>query len=276
VEAVKAPTFPRGSLVAPDGLILSSPGFRVGQQINAVAAWQNTLLPPKSGIENRSAGELADGRRIFAAAGCGSCHSGSALTNHQVIPVEEVKTQPSRAKALQKLPATFARQPSMWRSDMPTPLPADPVPVPVPTADISPRLIALAYAQGNNGGYKVPGLIGLKETAPYLHDGGVAAGKDAFQVGKDGRVTIANSAQLGLPGTVMKHVSPDPANSLRAFLDRRLRRAVVDANRKDASLRRVNNTGEGHPFWVDTASGFTDQDREALVKYLLSLSRPQE
>ena len=34
----------------------------------------------------------------------------------------------------------------------------------------------LAYAQDGAGSYKVQSLIGLAYDAPYLHDGGVAAG----------------------------------------------------------------------------------------------------
>jgi hypothetical protein len=31
--------------------------------------------------------------------------------------------------------------------------------------------------RGSNGGYKVPSLVGLYWSEPYLHDGGVAVGK---------------------------------------------------------------------------------------------------
>jgi hypothetical protein len=53
------------------------------------------------------------------------------------------------------------------------------------------------------GGYKVQNLIGLYLSAPYLHDGGVAAGLEAFKHDANGNFIIANSEQLGMAGTLI-------------------------------------------------------------------------
>ncbi len=147
---------------------------------------------------------------MFERAGCAGCHSGPALTNHRVIPAAEIGTEPTRAKAGAKMEARLAA-PAMFATDTPFPLPRDSklVPLPIPE-DKLPQLL-LAWGQGGTeGGYKVPNLIGLAWSAPYLHDSGVAVGPDAQK-------------DLGLPGTLEKGVSPDPANSLRALIDRQIR-----------------------------------------------------
>jgi hypothetical protein len=67
---------------------------------------------------------------------------------------------------------------------------------------------------------------------------------------------------------------PDPANSLRALLDRGLRALVVAANR-DAGLEdAVQVAGTGHAFWVDAGAGFSTADQDALVAWLLAIDRP--
>ncbi len=123
--------------------------------------------------------------------------------------------------------------------------------------------LRLGWAQDEDhgGGYKTKGLLGLAWTAPYLHDGGVAVGVDA------GR-------ELGLPGTLLAGIRPDPANSLRALIDRGLRRLVIDANRKAGLDEKVQVEGIGHEFWVDAGSGFSSAEQDALIAYLLGLSRP--
>ncbi len=101
-------------------------------------------------------------------------------------------------------------------------------------------------------------LDGLAWTAPYLHDGGVAVGPDA-------------DSQLGMAGTLVSGVLPDPANSLRALVDRRLRKRVVEANRASADLSAVHVQGIGHELWADESNGFTPEDQQALIDYLLSV-----
>jgi hypothetical protein len=116
---------------------------------------------------------------------------------------------------------------------------------------------------GTPGGDKVPGLIGLYCTAPYLHDGAVAVGADA-------------ETQLGMAGTLLKGVAVDPANSLRALVDRRLRAQVVEANHASAGLREVNVQGIGHEFWVDADAGYSGDEQQALIRYLLTVAPPSE
>jgi hypothetical protein len=108
--------------------------------------------------------------------------------------------------------------PVIFSFDTPVPLRSHPKTLAVPTAKFDVRQVDLAWAHsGSGGGYKVPSLVGLFWTAPYLHDGGVAVGKD-------------ENSNLGLPGTVEVNQMPDPFNSLRALLDRDLRARVVGAN----------------------------------------------
>jgi hypothetical protein len=71
----------------------------------------------------------------------------------------------------------------------------------------------------------VPSIIGLYWTAPYLHDGGVAVGPN---LDKD----------IGILGTLRKGIHPDPANSLRALVDKELRRKVILSN-IEAGLQEV-------------------------------------
>lgn len=110
---------------------------------------------------------------------------------------------------------------------------------------------------GTPGGYKVPGLAGLAWTAPYLHDGGVAVGP-------------APERRPGVAATLKQGVRPDPAESLRALLDRGIRKRVVSANRASSSLRAAHVDGSGHSFWVDQAAGFSPEEQAALIEYLLS------
>lgn len=81
--------------------------------------------------------------------------------------------------------------------------------------------------------------MGLYWSAPYLHDGGVAVGRNV-------------DMQIGLPGTLEKNIMPDPINSLMALVDRNLRSRVVEANESSPDLRRMNVQGTGHNYWVDS------------------------
>lgn len=150
------------------------------------------------------------------------------------------------------------------------PLPQDPPILNVPTNITKEEDYKLAFALGNAGGYKVPSLIGLHVSAPYLHDGGAIAGPEALKVEKDG-YTIINYEQLGIPGTLFNGVEPDPSASLRVLVDRNLRRHVVNNNRADTNLQKSNVDGSGHNYWVDKQAGFTTQDQTDLIEFLLSL-----
>ena len=260
-EVVLPPTYPKGTLLSPDGTLTSSPGYLFWQQNNAMAAWQQTLVPPPVNLEADERTRAA-GRRVLEQAHCTTCHFGPFLTNNRVIPTEEVGANPVRSVALQKTEVNFA-SPVVYGFDTPVPLPAHPHPLPVPTDKLDQQQIDLAWAHhGSGGGYKVPTLVGLYWSAPYLHDGGVAVGRDP-------------ETDLGLPGTVEKNRPPDPANSLLALIDRDLRTKVVAANKASAALQRMNVEGTGHNYWIDRESGYSPEEQRAAIAYLLTYEPPQ-
>jgi hypothetical protein len=258
-EMIPSPTYPKVSLVAPDGMFVGSPGFRTWEQINAMSAWQNTVFPPRSKIEtDEETNKL--GKEVFIRAGCISCHAGDTFTNNKIISANVIGTEPSRAKAFKKTEKIFADA-KLYSFDTPVPLPGVSNILGVPTGHLDPEQIKLALAHGNSpGGYKVPSLIGLYWTAPYLHDGGVAVGHDA-------------QTQLGVAGTLLKGIQPDPANSLIALVDRELRAKVIRANQAQKGLQQVHVQGIGHEYWVDESTGFTKEEQEAMVLYLLNVKQ---
>lgn len=269
-EVIRMPGYPKGSPFMLDGLMANSPGFPVGEQLNAMSAWQNTLAPPPNPASMTELASIQNGAAVFERANCASCHSGRYFTNHRVISQKEVKTQPSRAPTLKAMAQTFV-SPKTYPPSLKVPLPANAPELNVPT-EITPkedqqRAFAL---NDRSGGYKVPSLIGLHVTAPYLHDGGVAASAAAFQPTEKG-FTVAKPEQLGMAGTVMQQIPPDPAASLRGLVDRKLRQAIVAANRAHPDLVRSNIDGSGHNYWVDRPAGFTTQEQTDLVNFLLSL-----
>ncbi|PSF37249.1 hypothetical protein C7H19_11045 [Aphanothece hegewaldii CCALA 016] len=268
-EVVKMPGFPKGSIFILDGLMASSPGFPVGAQINGMSAYQNTLAPPP--VKTQDIPSLQRGAAVFEKANCNECHSGRYFTNHDVIRAQEVKTQPSRASALAKFPQIFIA-PETYPSNIYVPLPTDPPVVSVPL-DITPKDVRdLAYAISDPaGGYKVPSLIGLYLTDPYLHDGGVAASSQALKQESDGFYTIANQEEIGLAGTLMRNITPDPEASLRVLVDRNLRQTAVTVNRENPDLQATNVDGSGHEYWVDLQANFTPQEQSDLIHFLLSL-----
>ena len=272
-QVITMPGYPKGSPFILDGLMASSPGMPVAAQLNGMSAFQNSLAPPpvkiSDAVETLRATSLQRGATIFTRAGCAECHSGRYFTNNHVIPESIIKTQASRATALAKFPRVF-QAPQTYPSNISVPLPPDPPVLDVPT-DITPEQdLKLAFADGNAGGYKVPSLIGLYVTAPYLHDGGVAAGAEALKQGKK-RFEVANPQQIGMAGTLMQGILPDPGASLRVLVDRSLRREAIKANRKNESLRKSNVDGSGHRYWVDSGAGFSMQDQTDLIQFLLSL-----
>ena len=44
-KVVLPPTYPKGTIISPDGTLTSSPGYTFWQQNNAMAAWQDTIVP---------------------------------------------------------------------------------------------------------------------------------------------------------------------------------------------------------------------------------------
>lgn len=266
-EVVKMPGYPRGSIFIVDGLMASSPGHPLGAQVNGMSAFQNTLAPPP--VETRDRSILKRGAAVFEKANCAQCHSGRYFTNHSVIAAAEIKSQPSRASALAKFPKAFI-SPETYPPNMPVPIPADPPVLAVPMESTSQDVRDLAYAVSNAGGYKVPNLIGLYLTAPYLHDGGVAASAEAIKESDD-RYTVTHPDRMGMAGTLMQQVLPDPAASLRVLVDRDLRQVAVNANRANPDLQIDHIDGSGHEYWVDPKAGFTTQDQTDLIQFLLSL-----
>lgn len=273
-RTIRMPGYPRGSIFMLDGLMASTPGMAVAEQLNGMSAWQNTLAPPPNQASSDTE-TLKHGADVFNRAGCVSCHSGRYFTNHDVIPQKEIGTQASRAKALAAFPRIFA-PPQTYPNSVSVPVPLDPPVLSVPT-DITPKRVQeVAYAKGHPaGGYKVPSLIGLNVSAPYLHDGGVAAGTEALKQDKKG-YSAANSNQLGMAGTLLQGIQPDPSASLRVLLDRNLRKPAIAANQANSDLQRANVEGNGHNYWVDQKAGFTTQDQTDLIQFLLSLDDDPE
>ena len=272
-ETIRMPEYPKGSLFMLDGLMANSPGYPVGEQLNGMSAFQNTLAPPP--LQTASEETLNRGAAIFSKASCVECHSGRYFTNHQVIAEQEIRTQPSRGPAQ----APFARilvPPKTYPSNVPVPLPTDPPMLPVPTDIVPKRSLELAFAINNpKGGYKVPSLIGLAVTAPYLHDGGVAASSQALKQDKKG-FRIVKRDEIGMAGTLLKGIQTDPSASLRVLLDRKLRKQTVAANRANSDLKQSNVDGSGHNYWVDKSAGFNVQDQTDLIQFLLSLDDDPE
>jgi hypothetical protein len=251
-QTAPPPTWPRLTYVAPDGVTVGSPGRYFFEQNNAAAAWQNRLVPPAVSRPHPRADE---GAAVFERAGCRRCHDGPGYTNHRVIPVDEIGTEPTRAAALKRTESVFA-PPVLYAFDTPIPVPQGAKAVPVPVSGF-PEDRFNGWAHGpSKGGYKVPALVGLALSAPYLHDGGVAVGADPTVV--------------GVRATRGSRVTVDPANSLRALLDRALREQVISANANDPALAAMHIRGEGHAFWVDLEAGYTVEEQQALIDFLLS------
>ncbi|HEY9873737.1 MAG TPA: hypothetical protein V6D12_09880 [Candidatus Obscuribacterales bacterium] len=272
-EVVRMPEYPQASPFMLDGLIANSPGYLFGEQLNGMSAWQNTLAPPP--VKTADTDTLKRGAAIFNRAGCVECHSGRYFTNHEVIAANDIGTQPSRGPAEGPFARTF-QPPKTYPSNLKVPLPPNPPVISVPT-DITPQRSQELSLGINNpaGGYKVPSLIGLAVTAPYLHDGGVAAGSEALKANKKG-YSIGDRHQLGMAGTLLQGNLPDPSASLRVLVDRKLRKATVAANRANPDLQKANVDGSGHAYWVDKKAGFSTQDQTDLIQFLLSLDDDPE
>jgi hypothetical protein len=260
-HAQHLPTYPRASAVAPHSVLMSRHGYPVWHHLNALSAFQDSLLPPKPRIEPDPA-LLRHGRGVFGAAGCAGCHSGPAYTNHEIIPVSEIGTEPRRGTGMKDTREIFM-PPKLYPMEAVVPVPPETPAVAVPYEHLmSNEAIARALGHDGEGGYKVKGLIGLYWHAPYLHMGDIAVGADS-------------EVDLGVPGTLLRGHQPDAANSLRALIDRELRQHVVEANRT-APAWEFGVSGVGHEFWVDGAAGFSSRDQQALIHYLLLLGHHEE
>ncbi|MCI3920334.1 electron transport protein [Paenibacillus sp. TRM 82003] len=254
---VRSPTFPKLSQMSFIAHIASVPGYPVGRHLLGLAAYQNALSPPATGL-SVTTDERELGEQTFRKANCIQCHALPDTTNHRIVPIEIIGTNPARAKALQKTEPLFGPN-VMYQWDTPVPLPDRPRTYVVPEEPMERSQIELSLAHGGTkGGYKVPSLVGLYWSAPYLHDGGVAVGADA-------------ASQLGIPGTLYKGIPADPKESLRGLVDRKLRERVVQANHDNEGLRSMNIEGVGHTYWVDEEAGFTKEEQEALIRYVLTV-----
>lgn len=252
---VALPVFPRPNYFTTRGLVAATEDETVGYALNAMSAYQNALQAPARFALNAEG--IERGRTIFQVAGCGRCHSGAGFTSHAVLPAAVLGVEPSRARALSGTEDIMGA-PTLFAPDTPYPPPPDAMLLTIPLTDEERALLRLAWAHGNEGGYKVKGLVGLEWSAPYLHDGGVAVGSDSGE-------------HVGIPGTFGRGVAPDARNSLRALFDRDLRRRVVAANAASPALVAAHVRGEGHDYWVDANAGFSATDQEALLDFLLSL-----
>lgn len=63
---------------------------------------------------------------------------------------------------------------------------------------------------------------------------------------------------------------------MRSLIDRNLRRQVVMANRANSNLQKSNVDGSGHNYWVDKQAGYTIQDKNDLIEFMLSLDDDPE
>ncbi|MCK9906440.1 hypothetical protein MXD63_41430, partial [Frankia sp. Cpl3] len=90
-QVILPPSFPKSTLIAPDGLIVSSPGTKVNEQNNAMSVWQNKLVPPTPPI-TADAGTLELGRSVFQRASCIKCHAGDFYSNNRIVPASEIGT----------------------------------------------------------------------------------------------------------------------------------------------------------------------------------------
>lgn len=186
-HAVLLPSHPAADLLTTDGVMISLPGAPVWYHINAISVFQNSLQPPAQPPEPAPAELVRRGREVFEQAGCPSCHSGPALTNHAVIPVTELNAHWSRAQARAAALRSLA-EPAIYPPETPVPLPPDVVAVSLDLSSSLREKVERAWAlDGRLGGYKVKGLIGLAWTAPYLHDGSVADLTGLFDSEERGR-----------------------------------------------------------------------------------------
>ena len=78
--------------------------------------------------------------------------------------------------------------------------------------------------------------------------------------------------EVGVPGTILSNKKHDPRNSLLAMIDSSLRKKVIKANNENHNLKTAHVSGKGHVFWVDSSTGFTKEQQQALIDYLLKVS----
>jgi hypothetical protein len=131
-------------------------GFRVDREdIAALTAYLGSLLPPDAALAD---GHVIDaGRRVFRTSGCDACHLEAPVAGGGVA-------------ALATLAPGYLATPSGGEN---------------PTTGYDDR-IALTSGEDSidRRGYKVPSLLGLWLSAPYLHDGSVPTLDALFDSGR--------------------------------------------------------------------------------------------
>jgi hypothetical protein len=295
VQQPQAATYPNlePSLVTYDGLIFSPDTGKANDPasgnfmyaVNAMAAFQNAMVPPPNKSASNLAaianGSVARGARVFERAGCASCHSGPTFNDGRVHSIAEIGTNSGRARSHIGLQSLLVA-PKIYPFDAPVTngaVPAGTPTIELPTFGYSASPTSLAYGLEPSGGYKTPTLRGLYVSAPYLHDGGVAVAPGAIVPGPGGWYVPAEvvggvPVGLGLPYTLVQALPADPANSLRALVDRTLRAEVVAVNHayNGGSLQVINLEGIGHDFYVDAESRWASpSDQTDLINFLLAL-----
>ncbi len=241
---------------------------------NAMSAYQNSLVPPPNQSEaNKRAlasGSVQRGAQVFQKANCASCHVAPFFTDNRIHPLEEINSNPARAKSRLGLKDLLV-SPSLYSFNTPVPVPPGATVLSVPTEGISETPTSLPIGLLPQGGYKTTALRGTYLAAPYLHDGGVAVREGSLKFSPDGSFSVVDASGLGLPGTLRLGKSADSASSLRALVDRELREKVIQVNQSDPGLVRSNLDGTGHDFYVDPAAGFSYKEQEDLVNFMLAL-----
>lgn len=180
------------------------------------ASQATTFIPPLDDVDPSI---YTTGRTLFISAGCVSCHNGNPrrVGRDEVgIPVPRPQ-EPSRPSASDELRARMTF--------------------------------------GEDEAIRVPSLLGLTWSAPYLSDGGVAVSADGVR--------------RGIADTLLVHLAPDSKESLRALLDRKERAKVIEANRSDNTATSMQIDGSGHLYWVDEEAGYGREDQNAIIYFLM-------
>jgi len=134
----------------------SSPrmGFRVnGEDSDAMSAYLARVLPPPPAPIDPE--RIAVGRRVFREAGCNDCHLESRETPGMIVPLSALLPgyNPKHIEPVGTPGGELLDDPRTGYDD---------------------RVMVMSAAwRGGAIGYKVPQLVGIGLTAPYLHDGSV-------------------------------------------------------------------------------------------------------
>ncbi|WP_375502114.1 hypothetical protein [uncultured Nostoc sp.] len=240
---------------------------------NAMSAFQNSLVPPANQTSENwqalNSNSVKRGAKVFEKANCATCHIPPFFTDNKIHPIDEIRTNPARAQSRLGL-SNLLVPPKLYTFNTPVPIPANAEVLDLPTQGISDSPTTLPKGILPKGGYKTTSLRGLYLSAPYLHDGAAAVRAGSLKVDSNA-IAVVDKTGLGLSGTLSQGIPADPANSLRALVDRDLRALVVKANKANPSLVRSNLDGTGHYFYVDRQSGFNSNQQTDLINFLLAL-----